>query len=255
MPITILTMLLVLACSEKKGKGGSDRSGTGFKDARDMGNMTQLTDDYRSIYPVFGPGDTIVFYRRLLLTDVQDTFAYYPEELIKPYGKHIFTGELYTLSKAGEFPSAREISPARLPNDFGKKPVFAIASPDSVSYAFETIEGTSQVHTLYLVEGGSLRQITSGSVSCFLDRFSNTGRYLTAIYGRVPTWVLIFDLVDGGVYRVPHDSSYVDYLTSFSSDDQMMAFIRSNNAYRYGRDFFGNIILFKFKDSRHARDK
>ncbi|OGC94491.1 MAG: hypothetical protein A2W25_01535 [candidate division Zixibacteria bacterium RBG_16_53_22] len=243
------------ACSEKKGPGSSDWSGQGFGDATDIGTVTQLTDDYRSIYPVFGPGDTIVYYRRLLLTDAQDTFAYYPDELIKPYGKHISTGRLYTLSKASEFPSAREIDPVRLPHAFGKKPVFAVASPDSASYAFETVEGVNQVHTLFLVEGDSLRQISAGSVSCFLDRFSSTGRYLTAICGKVPTWILIFDLVDGGVYRIPHDGTYIDYLTSFSSDDRMMLFIRSNNAYRYGRDFFGNIDIFKFDGTRRIRKK
>ncbi len=251
--LLLLALLLAYACSGNKGRGGSAFSGFAYENAMTIGALKQLSDDERSIYPVFGPGDTIVFFQRLLLTDVLDTFIYHQDETIKPYGAHISSGELYTLSKASEFPSAQVLDPAKLPNDFGRQPVFAIASPDSQSYAFETAEGSSEVHTLYLVEGDSLRQITSGSVSCFLDRFSNTGRYLTAIYGKVPTWVLIFDLVEGGAYRIPHDSTFVDYLTSFSSDDHMMSFIRSNSAYRFGQDYFGNIFLFTFNDKSRAQ--
>jgi len=246
--LLMVVSLVFLVCSRDGKQGNSRGFRAALKDATAIGTITQLSNDWRSIYPVFDPGDTIAFYRRLLLTDVQDTFAYYENERIRPYGVNIYTGELYTLSKNCEFPPSRELDPTKLPNDFGKKPTFAIASPDSVSYAFETVDGQSQVHTLYLVEGDSLRRITDGDVSCFLDRFSNTGRYLTAIYGKIPTWILIFDLIEGGVYRIPHDSDYVDYLTSFSSDDHKMLFIRSNRQYRYGRDFFGNIQLFTFTD-------
>jgi hypothetical protein len=243
----ILLMALIMSCQDDRGREGVGRSGLSFENATQIGELRQITTDDRSIYPIFGPGDTIIFYQRMLLADIQDTFAYRPSETIKPYGVHITTGELYTLSKAGEIPLAWEADPDSLPDDFGRQPVYAIVAPDSFTYAFETVEGSNQVHTLYLVEGDSLRQITSGSVSCFLERFSNTGRYLTAVYGKIPTWVLIFDLVDGGVYRIPHDSIYVDYLTSFSPDDRMMLFIRSRNVYRHGRDFFGDIYLFTFK--------
>jgi hypothetical protein len=254
--ILFLTLVvgLIIACSDKKNSNSADRLISDFDNANKIGTIRQLTDDYRSIYPVFGPGDTIVFYQRLLLADVQDTFAYYPEERIKPYGLHISTGELYTLSQASEFPPAMLIDPAKLPNNFGKEPVFAVASPDSMSYAFETIEGTNKVHVIYLVEGDSIRQLTHGSVSCFLERFSSTGRYISAIYGKVPTWILIFDLIDGGAYRIPNDSGYVDYLTTFSTDDRMMMFVRSNNLYRFGSDFFGNITLFEFNNKIRSGD-
>jgi hypothetical protein len=242
----LFAALIIGGCSERKSAGVGDRFVRSLQDATTIGTLSQLTDDQRAIYPVFGPGDTIACYQRLLLTESEDTFAYYDDEMVKPYGVHVSSRELYTLSRAIDFPSALRIDTSKLPDHYGKDAEFAVASPDTLAYAFETVSGENQVHTLYLVTDDSVTQLSFGPTSCFLDRFSNTGRYLTAVYGKGPTWLLVYDLIRGGVYRIPHDSSFVDYLTVFSQYDEMMLFIRSDKNYRWGSDFFGDIWLFKF---------
>jgi hypothetical protein len=176
---------------------------------------------------------------------------YYPEDLIKPYGRSLINDQLYTLSNPATFPPNDTIPRGFLPSRQGEESVYGVKSPDSSLFAYETValtskDGTKQAHRIYLVQGDSTRQLSFGDTSVFLDRFSNTGRYLAAIYGTIPTWLLIFDLKDNKVYRIEHDSTYVDYLTSFSPSDSMMLFIRSDSKYRLGRDFFGDIWLVRF---------
>lgn len=243
-------LIAVMAC-------GSDRSRETVKfknlaiDALKSGALERLTDDGRSIYPNFGPGDTIVFYQRLLLTDLADTFAYFPEDIIKPYGVNIKNGELYTLEGKPGFPSAKEIDVSRLPQIMGEETVWGVRSPDSGTIAFETIPTKSKekTHFIYLSVDDSVRQLTFGDVPCFIERFSNTGRYLTAVYNTGPTWLLIFDLKNNLLYKIERpesDGDIADYLTSFSSDDSMMLFVRSKKEYLWGNDYFGDIWLLKF---------
>jgi hypothetical protein len=246
-----LILVAVMAC-------GSDRSRETIKfrnlpeNILEIATLEKLTDDGRSIYPNFGPGDTIVFYQRLLLTDLADTFAYFPEEIIKPYGVSIKNGELYTLEGKPKFPSTREIDVSRLPQIVGEETVWGVRSLDSSIIAFETIpaKNKEKTHFIYLSEGDSVRQLTYGDVPCFVERFSNTGRYLTAVYNTGPTWLLIFDLKNNHIYKIERpesDGDIADYLTSFSSDDSMMLFIRSKKEYLWGNDYFGDIWLLKFK--------
>jgi hypothetical protein len=248
--VILLFLTIALACSNNKTPRGGDKFAQTLRDATTIGALTQLTSDERSIYQTFGPGDTIVFFERLVVPDPEDTFAFYEQERVRPYGIHIENGQLYTLSKATEFPSQGQLDPAKLPESSQHRIVYAVASPDSMMYAFEALEGLEEIHTIFLAYEDTVKQLSSGKKSCYLDRFSNTGRYLTAIYGNGPTWILIFDLVDGGVYRVPHDSTYIDYLTSFSSEDDMMLFIRSLKKYRQGQDFYGDIWVLEFGRSK-----
>jgi hypothetical protein len=250
--VVILIILPLLAAC------GSDRSKETikFKDsARDIakiGTLQKLTDDGRSIYPVFAPGDSIVYYQRLLLTDVADTFAYFPEQIIKPYGVNIRSGELYTLDGKLDYPSAGEIEVTGLPRRANESIVWAVRSPDSSMMAFETIpiSGGELTHVIYLVRGDSIQRLTFGDVSCFIDRFSNTGRYLTAVYNTGPAWIIVYDLHENIWYRInrPDDEARIDdYLTTFSSDDSMMLFIRTTKEYTWNKDYFGDVWLLRFK--------
>jgi hypothetical protein len=244
-------ILLLLAC-------GSDRSKETVKfrnSAKNIGKigvLQQLTDDGRSIYPIFAVGDSIVYYQRLLLTDLADTFAYFPEQIIKPYGVNLKSHELYTLQGKLDYPPSGEIEVTDLPKRSGESIVWAIRSQDSSMAAFETIpiEGTELTHVIYLVRGDSVQRLTYGDVSCFIDRFSNSGRYLTAIYNTGPAWILIFDLKENALYiidRSEQDGKVDDYLTTFSSDDRMMLFIRTAKEYTWNKDYFGDIWLLRIK--------
>ena len=253
-----ILILLLAACGGKGGKKAAvNRFYQSMQDIGSIATLQQVTDDNRSIYQVFGPGDTIAFYQRLLLTDAEDTSMYFPEDMVKPYGKNLLNGDLYTLSDAAPFPENDSIFPTRLPSRIGEETVYGVQSPIAGILAYETAtlplkEGDKQTHRIYLVKGDTTKQLTYGDTSVFLDRFSKTGRYLTAVYGTTPTWLLIFDIQKNKLYRINHDSSYVDYLTCFSSDDSEMMFIRSNSKYRLGRDFFGDIWLVKF-DKANAK--
>ena len=247
--IVILAVLL-LACSSNKAKITVDeRFRNEMIDAADIGKLAQLTQDGRSIYPIFAPGDTIVYYRRLLITDAVDTFVYNMDEMIRPYGIGVSNGELYTLSQPYDYPSTKVVQPSEYPRRYGEKVDWALRSPaDSNVIAFETVtsENENAIHTLYLAIGDSIMQLSYGNISCYLDQFSNSGRYLSAIYDRGPTWIIVYDIKRGHWYRINHEGETIDYLSLFSSDDSMMLFIRSDKKYRYGKDYFGDVWLLKF---------
>lgn len=248
--IISLILLSFLACGSDKQ---AERFNKSIIDTGQIGTLKRLTDDDRSIYPVFSPGDTIAYYQRLLVTDVVDTMYFYDQEVIKPYGINIGSGELYTLSSKAAFPSNRVIAVSELPTAEGEETVWGVASPDSLTLAFESIPYKSKemTHIIYLAQGNSIRRLTFGKTSCFIDRFSNTGRYLTAIMGNGPTSILIFDLVKNQIYKIDspkNDSAVVNYMTVFSRDDSMMLFVRSKMEYQWGKDYFGDIWLLKFNN-------
>lgn len=238
-----------LACSPEQQRMTSDELfRSSLVDAGRIAATKQITDDDRSIYPAFGPGDSLVFYQRLLITDPADTFYYFTEKMIRPYGVNVESGELYDLSEKYRYPPDRALKVDELAIRSSERVAWAIRSPDSNVIAYETLSGPeSATHTVYLAIADSVRQLSYGTVSCFLDRFSNTGRYLTAVYGTGPTSALIFDLEKDLIYQVSQDSGTVDYMTNFSSDDSMMVFVRSDRKYSWGDDFFGNIYLLKFQ--------
>lgn len=240
--------LLIFGCSpDKQADIRYDRFLESLKPATEIATISRLTQDGRSIYPVFAPGDSIVFYKRLLVTTAEDAEGRTEEELVKPFGINLINNELYTLS--GDYPYIRadNIDPSRVPRLYGENTIRALESPDGKTIAFETVISFDRdSHTIYLARGDSITQLTYGDLPYFLERFSNTGRYLSAVCGRGPTWIVIFDLENQVAYRIERTESRIDYLTTFSSDDRMMAFIRSDNRYSYGLDFFGDIWLLRF---------
>jgi hypothetical protein len=248
--IVALVVISGFACSHKTVRESSDqRFRNSLADASSIGSFKRLTDDDRAIYPVFSPGDSIIFFRRLLLTSAADTFAYFPDEWIKPYGVNVLSSEFYTLEGTLVFPSVAEVDTMRLPHIFNEKTVWGTYSPDGKTFAFETIHATEHgVHLIYVVKDDSIRQLSYGLTSCYLERFSNTGRYLTAIYGDSSAHILIFDLNENKAYRIergtPRDSLF-DFMTVFSPTDTLMAFVRSDKKYRWGNDYFGDIWVMR----------
>lgn len=242
-------LLLVLACSSRKSDGWSDDRFLGsLVDINATATVSMLTSDGRSIYPLFSPGDSIVFFKRLLITEPSDTFTYQASELVKPYGININNGELYTLSSDYEYPSSQSLDPSLLPRRYAEKTVWGLKSPAGPLTAFETVtDSKEETHLVYLTIGDSIEQITYGKISCFIDRFSNTGRYLSIIYGRGPTWILIYDINRKTMYRISRHDELVDYMTWFNTDDSAMLFVRSDKNYRLAGDYFGDLGLVKFK--------
>jgi hypothetical protein len=241
---------LILGCSpERQTEIRYDRFMESLKPSTEIGTVSRLTQDGRSIYPVFAPGDSIVFYRRLLVATAEEAEGRTEEELVKPYGLNLINNELYTLSGDYPYPLAENIDPSRMPHVYGEKTIRALESPDGEIIAFETaISFDRDSHTIYLARGDSITQLTYGDLPCFIERFSNTGKYLSAVCGRGPTWIIIFNLENHVAYKIERIENMMDYLTVFSSDDKMMAFIRSDNRYSYGIDFFGDIWLLRIND-------
>jgi hypothetical protein len=242
--------IIVLGCSpENEGDVRYNRFLESLKSAKDIGTISRLTQDGRSIYPVFAPGDSIVIFKRLLVATAEDAEGRTEEELVGYYGTNVYNNELYTLSRDYPCLQADNIDPSRVPRGYGENIIRALESPDGKTIAFEKTTGSARdSHTIYLAQGDSIIQLTYGDLPCFLERFSNTGKYLSAICGRGPTWIILFDLEKQVGYRIERIENRVDYLTAFSSDDKMMAFIRSEKRFSYGFDFFGDVWLLRFND-------
>ena len=191
----------------------------------------------------------MIFYKRLLVATAEDAEGRTEEELVKPYGINLINSELYTLSKDYPYIPPNSVDLSRAPQKYGENTIRALESPDGKTIAFETIISFDRdSHTIYLARGDSIAQLTYGGLPHFLERFSNTGSYLSAVCGRGPTWIVIFDLENQVGYRIERTENRIDYLTAFSSDDKMMAFIRSDKRYSYGLDFFGDIWLLRLND-------
>ena len=243
-------ILLFLCCSpEKQQEVHPNRFLESLRPASELGTLTRLTQDGRALLPEFGSGDSIVFFEMLLVTDPETAAGRKTEDIIKPYGVDVANKELYTLSADYRHPEEDTEEVSDVPHGVGETVTKTLRSPDGKTVAYETITGSNKdSHTLYLMQGDSVTQITYGDLPCFLDRFSNTGRYLSAVCGRGPTWIIIFDMRSGRGYRIERVEDRLDYMTAFSSDDKMMAFIRSEKKYSMGLEFFGDIWLLKFED-------
>ena len=209
--------------------------------------LSRLTDDGRCGNPVFAAGDSMIYFERLLVADASDTTGRTPEELVRPYGIRISDKELYTLSQGYQIPERIGAPTGGLSERSGEKITLALQSPDGKAIAYETVIGNwRNSHTVYLSRGDSTFQLTYGDIPCFIERFSSTGRYLTVICGYEPSRIVLFDLEEDKAYMIHKDDNSLDYMTSFSSDDKMMIFIRSQKKYSIEYDFLGDIWLFRF---------
>jgi hypothetical protein len=247
LPGIMLVFFLLSCASDSPQDLRYNRFIESLEPASEIGNFSRLTEDGRNLYPAFDPGDSIIYFRRLLVTEASDTTGRKPDELIKPYGIGIADGKLYTLSDNYVYPEGRSAESPSLNNRAGETVTRALSSPDGNTIAYETVVGTSlESHTVYLLRGDSTTQLTYGGMPCFVDRFSNTGRYLTVICGLENPRIIIFDLTENVGYRIETEGDHMDYMTSFSSDDHMMVFIRSEKKYSLEYDFLGDIWLMRF---------
>jgi hypothetical protein len=62
----------------------------------------------------------------------------------------------------------------------------------------------------------------------------------------------VFDLKTAKVYRIERSGDYIDYMTDFSADDRMMLFVRSDEKYSAGQDYFGDIWLVRFDTAKQV---
>lgn len=243
----LLVLLSVLACSkEEPPEVYHNRFLESLEPAGQIGELNRLTDDDRSGFPLFAPGDSIIYFKKLLVSESVDTLGRAPEDLVRPYGIRISDKELYTLSHDYVYPDRKGVD-LQTSEWSSERIIWALESPDGETIAYETVVGNlRESRTVYLMRGDSTVQLTYGDTPCFIDRFSNTGRYLTVICGYGPSRLIIFDLLSNAAYKVPQDGDFIDYMTAFSSDDKMMAFIRSNKQFSIDYDFLGNIWLMTF---------
>ncbi len=248
--VYLLLAFLTLGCSsDDQADVRYNRFVESLKPATRLGTISRLTQDGRSLYPAFSPGDSIVFYRRLLVATAEDAEGRTEEELVRPYGINVYNNDLYTLSEDYPYIRTDNIDLSRVPRRYGENTIKALESPDGKTIAFETALGDDRdSHTIYLAREDSITQLTYSDLPCFLERFSNTGKYISAVCGRDPTWIIIFDLDNQAAYRIERIENRLDFLTAFSSDDKMMAFIRSEKRFSYGFDFFGDVWLLRFND-------
>ena len=242
--VVLLVLVLLLSCSkEQPPEVHQNRFLESLNPAGQIGDFSNLTDDDRNCYPLFAPGDSVIYFKRLLVSESVDTVGRNPEDLVRPYGIRIKDKELFTLSKDFVYPQKKGVD-LESSGWTSERVIWAEESPDGNAIAYETSVGDfKENRTVYLMRGDSTIQLTYGDTPCFIDRFSNTGRFLSVICGYGPSRLVIFDLRDNLGYIVPQDGNHIVYLTAFSSDDKLMAFIRSDKRYSVGYDFFGNIWI------------
>lgn len=241
-------IILILGCGGDEPPGQKvDRFITSLNPASDICTLERLTQDGRCIYPIFAPGDTVVYFRRLLAADNEAASGIDYEDLIKPFGLNLKTRELLTLSADYSYPRLNYADTSEFPAISSEMVSLGIKSPDGETFAFETFEGGPLGKSkIYLRKGDMLSQLTYGDVSCHLENFSSTGRYISALLGWDPSWILLFDLDKGENYKIERQNDLIDYMTSFSSDDRMMIFIRSDDRYVLDGASFGDIWLVTF---------
>jgi len=217
--------------------------------ASEVSTLERLTQDGRCIYPIFAPGDTIVYFRRLLAENPEAASGKEYKDLVKPFGININTKELLTLSADYEYPALNYVDKSKFPEMGAESITLGINSPDSGTFAFEAAEnGSSGKRRIYVYKNDRLMQLTYGDISCFLEKFSNSGRYVSALLSWDPSWIIIFNLESGKKYKIERENDLIDYMTAFSSDDKMMLFIRSDGRYSLDGTVFGDIWLLRFKE-------
>ncbi|UCC80628.1 MAG: hypothetical protein JSW64_04515 [Candidatus Zixiibacteriota bacterium] len=246
--IPILLILFFFCAKDEAPTERPNRFLNSLKHASEISTVERLTQDGRCISPMFAPGDTIIYFRRLLAPDNEAASGKEIEDLIKPFGININTMELLTVSADYEYPPPSYADTSKLPEIGGESVTMGINSPDSGVIAFETDEnGPSQKRKIYIYDNDRLSQLTYGDISCYLEKISNSGRYISALLDWNPSWIIIFDLESGENYIIERENELIDYMTSFSSDDRMMVFIRSEGRYIIDGSVFGDIWLFRFK--------
>lgn len=245
-----MMIILFLGCGgEKTDNRKSDRFEKSLKPAEEIGELERLTQDGRCIYPMFAPGDSIVYFRRLLATDEQAAVGKEVKELVKPFGLNIYTKELFSLSSDYKYLHPDFMEQSKLPMIAGEPSTYGINSPDSEIFAFETMENNLKSKgKIYLSKNDEYRQLTFGNISCLLERFSNNGKYLSGLWGWDPSSILIFDLDTGDIHKIKREGDFLDFLTVFSSDDKMIVFLRSEKLFELDNIAFGDIWLFKFNN-------
>jgi hypothetical protein len=243
-----LVLILILGCGEDDPPGQKvDRFLKSLNPASDVSTLERLTQDGRCIFPVFAPGDTIIYFRRLLAADNEAASGIDYKDLIRPFGINLNTRELLTLSADYSYPPLNYADTTEFPVISGEPVSLGIKSPDSGTFVFETTEkGPLGKSKIYLRQNNILSQLTYGDVSCHLENFSSSGRYISALLGWDPSWILLFDLDDEKNYKIERQNDLIDYMTSFSSDDRMMIFIRSDGRYVLDGASFGDIWLLTF---------
>ena len=245
--IPILLALILGCAGQEKQDLRIDRFLNSLNPVSEISSLKRLTQDGRCIYPIFAPGDTIIYFRRLLAANNEAASGKEYKDLVKPFGMNLRTGELLTLSADYNYPPPNYADTANFPELSAEPVILGLKSPRNGIIAFETTEkGPSGRSKIYLRDGDMLSQLSYGDVSCYLENFSASGRYISARLGWDPSWIILFDLDNGKNYKIERQSDMIDYMTCFSSDDRQMIFIRSESRLVMDGASFGDIWLLTF---------
>lgn len=242
-------ILLLFGCGgEKTSNRKYDRFENSIKPASELGSVERLTQDDRCIYPMFAPGDTIIYFRRLLAGNSEAASGKEYQDLIKPFGININTGELLTLSQDYYYPAPNFAKLKDLPSIADETVTHGLISKDSSIIVMEAVRpGFSGLSRLYTFRDSILSQLTFGNHSCFLEELSNDGEYITVLLDLNPSHLLIINLKSGDKYEIAPENQLLDYMSKFSSNDKMIVFIRSDKRFVLNDTVFGDIWLFRFK--------
>ena len=244
----LLILLLIASCGDNSQPVEKpNRFKESLHKASEILTLERLTQDGRCIHPNFAPGDTIIYFRRLLAPNEEAASGVEYKDLIKPFGMNINSGELLTLSTEFTYPLQNYAERIDLPAPSEEVVTQGIYSPDSTYIIFETTEkNVQQNRKIYIEKDDQISQLTFGDISCYLEKVSNSGHYISALFNWDPSWIIIIDLQSGKNYIINRDNDMIDYMSCFSSDDKMMVFIRSDGTIDMDGTVFGDIWLARF---------
>jgi len=248
--VSVLFMILALNCSDNKQQlENKDRFSSNFTSMDEIALIEQITNDGKCLFPSFAEGDSIIMFKRLLVNAPEDTFGRAINDMVKNYGINIATKELYNIGGIYDYPRPLAAEPESLKPKTGEIISWAAELKEKGLLAYESYPiGNPNQSNIYLLKNNILEQLSVGPRPVYLDRISNSGRFLSAIYGDSLSRIILYDILnENRVYVIKGFGFFVDYMTSFSSTDSMMVFIRSNQKFAIGTEPFGDIFLVRFR--------
>ncbi len=247
----LLAILLLLSCAKEKQETKitiTDRFINSCKPIEEVAEMKRLTEEGKCLNPTFSTGDTIIFFKRLLVSDPDDTIGLKFSQVVKPFGINVNNSELYTLNQDYDYrkPIIDRSNPPSgiLTENFAGR----IKSPDTNVSAYQTLQIGGAPGPIYISRNGISSQISYGDTACYLNGFSSTGRYINIICGDENPRIILYDTKTDQHIIISGAGNYMDYMPCWSRDDKVMAFIRSERRFSFEQNSFGDIWLVRFRE-------
>lgn len=227
-----------------------DRFADQFEDISEIAELKQLTNSEQDYIPFFNTAGNRIFYSSLFTIKEDENDSSENEIVEIYYSMDYKTGKLFILQDEPIKPQSEYLQADLLPDTPTEKPLYGIRSGNALYYTAAAI-ANKNINVIYQMIDDSLTQLTFGKQSSLLQTISPDGRFVSFLYDRSSSFLVIYDNQSGEYYVVPKNDSkpdQLDYAAGFSPDSKYLVFLRSGNLYTKNNISYGNIWLIEFKD-------